>query len=77
MVKRFESIQEKGILHGDLKPNNLTWGNYNNSYNNILNCNLQDDNNINNKLDTNTIYLIDFLLSCSFYEHGLSNLERF
>ena len=71
MVKRLESMHEKGLLHRDLKPNNLTWGNYNSSYNNISNNNFQ--NNINNdKLDINTIYLIDFGLSCSYYEHGLT-----
>ena len=37
MVKRLENMHEKGILHRDLKPNNLTWGNYNSSYNNIPN----------------------------------------
>ena len=72
MVKRLESMHDKGLLHRDLKPNNLTWGNYNNSYNNIFNINLQENNNINNKLDINTIFLIDFGLSCSFYEHGLT-----
>ena len=73
MVKRLESMHDKGLLHRDLKPNNLTWGNFNNSYNNILNSNLQDINNINNnKLDINTIFLIDFGLSCSYYEHGLT-----
>ena len=29
MVKRLETMHEKGILHRDLKPNNLTWGNFN------------------------------------------------
>ena len=70
MVKRLESMHERGLLHRDLKPNNLTWGNYNNSYNNILNNN-NDFNNIN-KLDINTIFLIDFGLSCSYYEHDLT-----
>ena len=67
MVKRLESMHEKGLLHRDLKPNNLTWGNYNSSYNNIL-----SDFSVNNnyQLDINTIYLIDFGLSCSFYENG-------
>ena len=36
MVKRLESMHEKGLLHRDLKPNNLTWGNYNNSYNTVF-----------------------------------------
>ena len=69
MVKRLETMHGKGILHRDLKPNNLTWGNYNSSYNNISNSNYQ-----NNKyeLDINTIYLIDFGLSCSYYEHELN-----
>ena len=67
MVKRLETMHEKGILHRDLKPNNLTWGNYNSSYN-ISNKNLDN----NSKLDINTIYLIDFGLSCSYYEHELS-----
>ena len=68
MVKRLETMHGKGILHRDLKPNNLTWGNYS-SYNNISNSNYQ-----NNKyeLDINTIYLIDFGLSCSYYEHELN-----
>ena len=69
IVKRLESMHEKGLLHRDLKPNNLTWGNYNSSYNKILNNNFQN-NNINYKLDINTIYLIDFGLSCSYYENG-------
>ena len=55
MVKSLETLHDKGLLHRDLKPNNLTWGNYNSSYNNILNNNLQDNN--NNKLDINTIFL--------------------
>ncbi len=70
MVKRLESMHEKGLLHRDLKPNNLTWGNYNSSYNNL--SKIESENNINYKLDINTIYLIDFGLSCSFYEHGLT-----
>ena len=36
MVKRFESMKEKGLLHQDLKLNNLTWGNYNSSYNTVF-----------------------------------------
>ena len=67
IVKRLESMHEKGILHRDLKPNNLAWGNYNSSYNNINNYNL---NNNNNKLDINTIYLFDFGLSCFYWENG-------
>jgi serine/threonine protein kinase len=68
MVKRLESMHEKGLLHRDLKPNNLTWGNYNSSYNNIF---INDsENDYNYQLDINTIYLIDFGLSCSFYENG-------
>ena len=55
MVKSLETLHDKGLLHRDLKLNNLTWGNYNSSYNNILNNNLQDNN--NNKLDINTIFL--------------------
>ena len=70
MVKRLESMHEKGILHRDLKPNNLAWGNYNSSYNNINNYNLKYNN---NKLDINTIYLIDFGLSCSYWENGDSS----
>ena len=69
MVKRLETMHEKGILHRDLKPNNLTWGNYNSSYNNLSNHDLINNN---NKLDINTIYLIDFGLSCSFYEDNYS-----
>ena len=61
IVKRLENMHEKGILHRDLKPNNLTWGNFNSSYNNI-----------SNNLDIKTIFLIDFGLSCSFLEGGLS-----
>ena len=70
IVKRLENMHEKGILHRDLKPNNLTWGNFNSSYNNISNCN--SINNISNNLDIKTIFLIDFGLSCSFLEGGLS-----
>ena len=69
MVKRLENMHEKGILHRDLKPNNLTWGNYNSSYNNLVNY---SSNNNNYKLDINTIYLIDFGLSCSYWENGLT-----
>ena len=70
IVKRLENMHEKGILHRDLKPNNLTWGNFNSSYNNISNYN--SINNICNNLDIKTIFLIDFGLSCSFLEGGLS-----
>ena len=70
IVKRLENMHEKGILHRDLKPNNLTWGNFNSSYNNISNYN--SINNISNNLDIKTIFLIDFGLSCSFLEGGLS-----
>ena len=70
IVTRLQNMHEKGILHRDLKPNNLTWGNFNSSYNNITNYN--SINNIYNKLDIKTIFLIDFGLSCSFYENGLS-----
>ncbi len=72
MVKRLENMHEKGILHRDLKPNNLTWGNYNSSYNNISNYNSLNNDNYNYKLDINTIYLIDFGLSCSYWENGLT-----
>ena len=71
MVKRLENMHEKGILHRDLKPNNLTWGNFNSSYNNLSNYN-SINNNYNYKLDINTIYLIDFGLSCSYWENGLT-----
>ena len=33
MAKRLESMYEKGLIHCNLKSNNLTWGNYNSSYN--------------------------------------------
>ena len=71
MVKRLETMHEKGILHRDLKPNNLTWGNFNSSYNDLTNINSTNSiNNIYNKLDIDTIFLIDFGLSCSFLEGG-------
>ena len=69
MVKRLEAMHDKGIIHRDLKPNNLTWGNFNSSYKNILTNNI---NNNNDKLDINTIYLIDFGLSCSFWENKIT-----
>ena len=71
MVKRLENMHEKGILHRDLKPNNLTWGNFNSSYNDINYNSI--NNNIYNKLDINTIFLIDFGLSCYYLEGGLSS----
>ena len=67
MVKRLESMNVNGFLHNDLKPHNLAWGNYNSSYNNINNYNLKYNN---NKLDINTNYLINFGLSCSYWENG-------
>ena len=74
MVKRLETMHEKGILHRDLKPNNLTWGNFNSSYNDLTNINSTNSiNNIYNKLDIDTIFLIDFGLSCSFLEGGNSS----
>ena len=75
MVKRLETMHQKGILHRDLKPNNLTWGNFNNSYNNIsINNNINKNN--YEKLDINTIYLIDFGLSCSYWENNLKKHYR-
>ncbi len=76
MIKRLETVHDKGIIHRDLKPNNLTWGNYNNSYNNFpINNNYNIFNNINNndKLDINTIFLIDFGLSCYYLESGIGS----
>ena len=73
MVKRLETMHEKGLIHRDLKPNNLTWGNYNNSYNNIsINNTISNINNINTneKLDIKTIYLIDFGLSCTYWDNS-------
>ena len=74
LVKRLEAMHNRGIIHRDLKPNNLAWGNFNNSYNNISinNNNNSNNNNINNfdKLDLNTIYLIDFGLSCSYWDNN-------
>ena len=60
------------LFHRDLKPNNLTWGNYNSSYNNISNNN-SIINNKYNKLDINTIFLIDFGLSCYYLESGIGS----
>ena len=70
MIRRLETMHNKGIIHRDLKPNNLAWGNFNNSYNNIPIIN-NNYNNINNsdKLDIKTIYLIDFGLSCTYWDN--------
>ena len=60
VISRLQTMHKKGLIHRDLKPNNLTWGNFSNKYEKI--------SNINEKNDINTIYLIDFGLSCSFLE---------
>ena len=74
IVKRLETMHEKGLLHRDLKPNNLAWGNYNNSYNYIP----LNNSNMNNfeKLDINTIYLIDFGLSCSYWDRYTTEPQK-
>ena len=61
IINRLQSMHKKGLIHRDLKPNNLTWGNFSSKYN----------NNYSNKKfildnDITTIYLIDFGLSCSY-----------
>lgn len=83
VVNRLESMHKKGLLHRDLKPNNLTWGNFSSRYktlktnntvnitsnNNIITSNYFVNTNLNEvRNNLETIFLIDFGLSCTYLE---------
>ena len=62
IINRLQSMHKKGLIHRDLKPNNLTWGNFSSKYNN----NKYNPRKFILDNDITTIYLIDFGLSCSY-----------
>ena len=60
ITRRLQTMHQMGLIHRDLKPNNFTWGNLT-KYDNI-------NNKITSEIDLNTIFLIDFGLSCPYMD---------
>jgi casein kinase I family protein HRR25 len=59
IAKKLESMHKLGLIHRDIKPNNFSWADFTN-----YNSNIED----NYGIDLNTVYLIDFGLSCPYMD---------